>query len=173
MVPLLKAYDVKIIFNERNTGRQICDKKYKISLLKKCDRIVANSLFAANYVGRYTNIKVDVIKNGIVSKDVAKVEHQGFNIIVPARISKIKNQMIVVDAMLYLKDLDINFYFAGVVDDDSYYEEIVKRIKEQKLNDRINLCGEIANMDDMYSMMDLMILPSYEEGTPSVLYAIT
>lgn len=169
LVPMLNKKNVKVIFNERNTGRQICDKYYKVNLLKKCDKVIANSKYAAQYVENRTGIKVEVINNGIENNHVVKQKHYGFNILVPARVTRIKNQMVVIKALQYLKDVELKVYLAGGIGDEGYYEEMENEVKNLGLQEKVMFCGYVKDMARMYAITDLLILPSIEEGTPNVL----
>lgn len=169
LVPTFKKHGIKVVFNERNTGRQICDKKFKKALLQKCDRVVANSKYAAQYVKDRTGIDVTVINNGIEDKRVEKIEHSGFNILVPARITRVKNQMVAVRALQYINDLPLKVYLAGGVEDEEYCDELRAESDKLGIQDRIEFCGYVKNMMQMYATTDLVILPSFEEGTPNVL----
>lgn len=169
LVPIFKRYGIKTVFNERNTGRQICDKKFKKALLKKCDRVVANSKYAAQYVKNATGIDVAVINNGIEDKKLEKKEHSGFNVLIPARITRVKNQMVAVRALQYLNDIPVKIYLAGGVEDQGYFDELRTESEKLQILDKIEFCGYVKNMQQLYAMTDLVVLPSYEEGTPNVL----
>lgn len=159
LVPIFKRYGIKTVFNERNTGRQICDKKFKKALLKKCDRVVANSKYAAQYVKNATGIDVAVINNGIEDKKLEKKEHSGFNVLIPARITRVKNQMVAVRALQYALS---QLYSKPVTEDDDtldyiptqYIAEFVKRIgydgivfKSSLYNDENSVNVVIFNFD--------------------------
>lgn len=104
MVPLFNKYDIEAIYNERNTGRQVCDRWFKINLLRRCHKVVANSSFAANYIENRTGKRVEVLNNGIEISVIEKKPHENFNIVVPARITPIKNQMVVLKAINNVKN---------------------------------------------------------------------
>ena len=174
MVPLFNKYNVNTIFNERNTGRQICDMYFKRYLLSKCDKIICNSNYAADYVHARTGLGCEVYKNGIKIKNIDKEVHSDFNILVPARINRIKNQKVVAESMSLLKDIipnnrynRIHCYFAGACEDEEYLKKIKKIIDRDSLN--IHVIGYVSDMDKLYKKTDLIILPSFEEGTPNVL----
>lgn len=169
LVPVLKKKNIKVIFNERNTGRQICDKKFKIELLKRCDKVIANSSYAAQYIKDKTGIEVSVINNGIENKRLERKKHSGFNILVPARVTRIKNQMLIVKSLQYLNDIELNVYLAGSVEDEAYYCELKDEAKRLGVQKKVEFCGYIKDMTQIYSITNLLILPSFEEGTPNVL----
>ena len=174
MVPLFNQYGTKTLFNERNTGRQILDKFFKRYLLKKCSKIISNSKYASDYIQTKIGNNVEIYKNGIEIKTILKKSHYNFNIVVPARINKIKNQLIVVQSLLKLKSMLVNkeysriqCFFAGACEDEAYLKKIKEIIDKEQLN--IHIMGYVSDMDSLYGNADLIILPSYEEGTPNVL----
>lgn len=171
MVPLLGKHYVKTIFNERNTGRQICDRNYKRILLNKCTRVISNSQFAAEYITRCTGISVKVYNNGICSDLISLEKHDGFNILIPARINRIKNQMILIQSLKQLENegvsSDLCVTLAGDIDDSAYALELANEIKANHLNVRI--MGYVEKIKKLYAKSDLIVLPSLEEGTPNVI----
>lgn len=170
MVPLFNKYDIEAIYNERNTGRQVCDRWFKINLLRRCHKVVANSSFAANYIENRTGKRVEVLNNGIEISVIEKKPHENFNIVVPARITPIKNQMVVLKAINNVKNRNgINLFFTGAVSDKGYFQQLKLYVDEHGLKDNISFLGHVDGMENIYKIADLVILPSYEEGTPNVL----
>lgn len=174
MSDFFRKRKIKIIFNERNTGRQVCDNKLKIKCLQKCDKVVCNSIAAAEYIKKKAGIHTEVINNGINIRTIEKKAHEGFNIVVPARINGIKNQMVVVKAVKQLREYmpdceysKVKCLFAGTIEDEKYGAQLKAYISEEKLNAEI--IGYQKNIERIYEITDLLILPSYEEGTPNVL----
>ena len=170
MIPIFNKYNVKAIFNERNTGRQICDKKFKINLLKKCYKVISNSAYASQYINDKTGLDIEVFNNGIKFNDLELVKHEQFNIVVPARITPIKNQEVVIKALGTLKDIDgIALNLIGVIEDKYYAKKLDSIIFELQLQKNVNFMGYVNDISKIYSPADLIILTSYEEGTPNVL----
>lgn len=169
LVSYLNKSNIKCIFNERNTGRQICDKKYKISCLKKCYKVISNSDCAAQYIYEKGKINVEVFNNGITIENIEKRNHKGINIIVPARISKIKNQMLMLEAIQYLDFSNYNIIFVGG-GDEQYIIKMKKFLQEHNnSNYNITFVGFTDNIKEYYEIADIVVLPSFEEGTPNVL----
>lgn len=170
MVPLFSKYGVKTIFNERNTGRQVCDRKFKIKLLERCHKVVANSSFAANYIENRTGKSVEVFNNGIEISTIERKPHENFNIVVPARIIPIKNQLVVLKAINNLEERNgIKLIFAGAVRDRSYFQQLERYVEEHDIMDSVSFLGHVDVMERIYETADMVVLPSYEEGTPNVL----
>ena len=172
MTPLFCAHGVKVIFNERNTGRQICEKTYKRNLLKRCHKVVANSQYAANYVREKTGINVEVFHNAIEELELEPIPHDDVNILVPARLMHLKNQELVIRALALMTEpgkKNRKLLLAGNFEDLNYVRKLKGTVDELKLNDRVKFCGQVDDMASIYRITDLVILPSLEEGTPNVL----
>ena len=168
MTPLFLRKGIRVIFNERNTGHQLCDNFLKRKLIASCSKVVANSIEAAEWINRYTGKDVFVLNNGIIIDELIKQKNDTFTILVPARLSYIKNQKLVIDALLKMNDrTNIEVILAGAINDTVYYEEIKQIIEQNKLN--VKIFGYCENVKELYQRTDLVILPSYEEGTPNVL----
>ncbi len=89
------------------------------------------------------------------------------NIGVVANISRRKNVKLVIEALKYLPD-NFNINIAGKVVDNQYYEEVINYIKENNLESKVNILDYVKNMDEFYEMNDLIVLPSFYEGTSNV-----
>ena len=131
--------------------------------------MISNSSYAAQYIKDKTGIEVSVINNGIENKQLERKKHIGFNILVPARVTPIKNQMLIIKSLQYLNDIELNVYFAGSVEDEAYCCELKGEAKRLGIQEKVEFCGYIKDMTQIYSITDLLILPSFEEGTPNVL----
>lgn len=169
LTPFFNNNRVKVVFNERNTGRQICDSKMKRSLLKKCHKVIANSNYAAKYVQEKTGITVEVVKNGLMVDKIEKSNHSDFVILVPARLTPIKNQLVVLKALKTIGTSGVKAVFAGSVKNEAYYNELKGYVAKNGLEECVSFPGHVSNMKELYATTDLMILPSFEEGTPNVL----
>lgn len=77
--------------------------------------------------------------------------------------------MVAVRALQYLNDIPIKIYLAGGVEDQGYFDELQTESEKLQILDKIEFCGYVKNMQQLYAMTDLVVLPSYEEGTPNVL----
>ena len=170
-VPVCKAKGIKILFNERNPGIKMCNSAIKRKLLKMCNKVVANSKNAAVYMSTVLGIKVDCINNGILEKDLPRKvdEADDLFILVPARINPVKNQLVVLKAINELRDkIKVHCCFAGQIENQVYYNELLDYVKEKNMSDCVKFPGYVRNIEDLYAMTDIVILSSYEEGTPNV-----
>ena len=171
MVPILKRSGCRVIYNERNTGRQVTDKNFKIKLLKKCDTVIANSKAAAEYLEGVICKKVEVCNNGLIIEKPLKKKNKSktFQILLPGRINPIKNQLYVIEALSKLPEADYKLILAGGVEDSVYKNKIDQFIINNHLEDKVIQKGFVSDMKHEYEEADLVILPSIEEGTPNVL----
>lgn len=175
-VPLCKMLNCKVLFNERNPGIKMCNNVIKRKLLLYCDKIVANSLSASNYMTQTLKVKVECINNGIkmlsTSDEKTKVykSDEKIKILIPARVTPVKNQFVVLKAVKKLKNiLPLEVQFVGQVEDEKYNQKLVSYIKENDIREEVKFFGYTNSIQDYYNQADLVILSSYEEGTPNVL----
>jgi len=162
----------QFVYNERNSGESVSSPAWKRHLLKKCDNIAANSEYAADCLSRRLNRNVEVINNGTVfKKTINQPVHDGrIRILVPARISEIKNQEVVIEALALLKnEYDIIVHFAGTIEENKYYKKLQVLVEENRLQNHTEFLGYVEDIDKYYEEDDLLILPSLDEGTPNVI----
>lgn len=171
IIPLLKKKNRKIVLGER------CDGKYSDILTKqttkKADMVIANSRAATEYMRNNQYENVYCITNGIDLKSIDSKEKlfdkSKLLIFMPARVSDIKNQKQVIEAIKLIKDFTSSVIFAGEIQDKVYYEECKKLINKYNLNDNVKFIGVVDNVGDYYNKCDLVMLPSKFEGTPNVI----
>lgn len=174
-VPICKSQGCCVLFNERNPGIKMCNKLFKRKLLLMCDKIVANSKSASEYMTKTLRKNVECINNGIniIKPNIDQkcdIVRSKKIILIPARITPIKNQFIILKAALKLKKkLDFLIQFAGPIEDEEYYKKLECYIEKNSLKDYVEFLGYISSIQDYYENADLVILSSYEEGTPNVL----
>lgn len=170
--PWLKIHGCELIYNERNPGEKVCNSIWKRYLLNHCKNVVCNSKYASVYMSRKLNRPVEVINNGICPLNFFNVPSADnvFRIIVPARVSSVKNQKVLIKAINLVKN-NISIYatFAGVIEDENYYEQLMNYIEKNKLNEYVDFIGFTTEIYKYYRSSDLLVLPSLEEGTPNVL----
>ena len=118
-------------------------------------------------------LDTDCFSPGSPERDLAEQYPQckgKMTFLVPARISKQKNQKILVSVSKELIAGGVNnfcFILAGN-DSGAYAEELKKSIELEGLIDYFVLAGTVGNMPEMYKMSDFTVLPSIAEGFPNV-----
>lgn len=173
LLPWAKMLGCQMIYNERNPGIKICNSVWKRTLLKKCEKLVCNSQFASKHMQNALRRDVEVINNGIKEMDLKshfEKANDTYTIIVPARISEVKNQKIIVKAVKELrKKIPVKVIFAGIAEDNDYYNFLVSYVKEHNLEEYIAFIGYTQEIHKYYESCDMLLLASFEEGTPNVL----
>ncbi|WOE28757.1 glycosyltransferase family 4 protein [Acinetobacter towneri] len=90
---------------------------------------------------------VDVDKNNTFN---IKVDRK--YIFYPARITEWKRQDLAIDLLNGLSDKNIKLFFAGKVIDKTYYNLLIDKINEFKLNDRVFFLGELNHKETQDTM---------------------
>jgi len=169
LYPIIRAFGYKILYSERNDG--VHRFKYLYNIIEKCDIVTTNSIEAKEVIGKYVRKKpIHVINNGIIipqSQQKKHIAHNPLRVLVPARIHSLKNQKIVIEALMDV--LGVEVHFAGAIDDVDYYEVLKGMIVHQNVEKKFLFDGFVNNMSDYYNNFDVVILPSLSEGTPNVL----
>jgi GalNAc-alpha-(1->4)-GalNAc-alpha-(1->3)-diNAcBac-PP-undecaprenol alpha-1,4-N-acetyl-D-galactosaminyltransferase len=167
---LFKLFGKRVIYSERNSGKETLGSFFNKFNLKKADIVCANSLPAKKYIEDNSDINVQLIYNGIKVKDIVETKQKSegeFNILVPARISKVKNIKTIVES-LTLIDCKYKVWLCGAVEEQHYCEEVKEYIKKNNL-ENIVFTGYTNNILDYYKKADLVILASFSEGMPNVI----
>ncbi|MEJ0062986.1 MAG: glycosyltransferase family 4 protein [Alphaproteobacteria bacterium] len=86
-------------------------------------------------------------------------------ILMPARLSRIKGHMVLIEALhnVTLRDPGSNFLAVIIGDDqgrNAYVQEIIEAIKTCRLEARVKLAGHCHDMPAAYAAADLVIAPS-------------
>lgn len=84
-----------------------------------------------------------------------------------ARFRELKNHYFMIKVMEELKNINDDFlcFFAG---DGLLKSEIETLVKEKNLTKNVKFLGFREDIDNLFAMMDIFILPSFNEGLPTV-----
>lgn len=169
-VPFIRALGIRVIYSERVDAAEIAENSYYQRCLKLCSCIMANSKYAKKKLETLTGKKVVLIRNGkpAVSEISIKKEHKIRRILVPARIAPPKNQILPLYYLKECNDFRGKIIFAGFVEDRSYYSKLKQFVSKNGLQDRVEFPGYIKDINKEYEKADLILLPSFAEGTPNV-----
>jgi len=168
--------------------------KFKLekNVLKKADGIIAISRTLKENIVKDLNIdssKIKVIPNGVDTNlyspsiecsEIKKKYSPNYELLIlcVGRVSMIKNQRALVKAVPeILKTFpNVNFLFAGPIDDKEYFQDISHFIDNHNLKKKVFFTGDSSN-DDMlkyFSASDVFVLPSFIEGfSLSILEALS
>lgn len=130
------------------------------------DKIIANSKATGNSLKIDKN-KLEVVYNAIEEKkvDLIKGDRKIHNAIgMAGRINRWKGQKLFVDAasIVHNKYPNLKFYIAGDVykGEENIKAELVEHIKQLGLSDTVILLGQVNDMSQFYSNIDIFVLPS-------------
>lgn len=83
-----------------------------------------------------------------------------------------KGQHVAIDAVATLmseRKLPVRLRLYGEVEDAAYRQRIGEQIVRLKLEPLVEFCGSVANRDEIYSGIDILVLASFDEAFPRVL----
>jgi len=139
---------------------------------QKLTGIITVSNYTKNYLLKYypeTEVKIRVITNGI---DLAKhrlldkkPENKTKEILFVGAVKERKGVLQAIEACRYYRDHfsgQFIYNIVGAYKDNGYSQELFKKIKEYKLDDKIFLRGRITDkeLEDYYIKADLFLMPS-------------
>lgn len=174
-IPFFFFLKIKVLYSERNSG-EIFKKHWLYRFFFRLFKptVTCNSNVAKEILEKSIGFSVKKINNivDIPQSNRARKNKDAsvLNILVSARLSPEKNQLVVVDAFEALnigKKIVINF--AGNIQDESYAALVREKIrKNSNVNISYNFLGYVKDVDSLYASCDCVILPSLTEGTPNV-----
>lgn len=145
---------------------------------KHLDYCFACSTEAGKYM--FKNKDFTLIKNGIISSNFKfssvkreeiryqlKCDEKTVVIGHIGRMEKQKNQSFLIDIFKDYNDINPNSKLV-IVGDGHLKEELISKISNFGLMDKIILTGVVPNCNDYYSAFDIFLLPSLFEGLPVV-----
>jgi len=157
-------------------------KKHYNSVMTKADKIIAISDFIATHIHKNYGVAVEKIRTiprgiDLDTFDIAKVTgarqeklrkiwgiDKGQKVVfLPARLSPIKGQKILIDAMslLPVSMEDVVIVIAGDAQGRNDYKQMLHRaIAEGKLQERVKIVPPCEDMPAAYSLASLVIAPS-------------
>ena len=114
--------------------------------------------------------KLFMISNGIkYIEQPAKTRHSEFNILLTGRITEAKAQIDAVNAIALIKPLErnIKLYLAGKTGndlDEQYKKKVEELINEKQLQNSVSFLGEVDDMGDLRSKMDIELVCAPNEA---------
>ena len=170
MVPVFKSMGIRVLYSERVSAEEIYTDGELQKLARQCDVITSNSAVAAQRIEDSIQQKVLFIRNGRdeVKRITSKRPDSITRILVPAAIDTRKNQLLVLRFINENKDKDYVCRFVGRISDRNYLAQIKACISENGLDEKAQIMGFTEDMQSQYEWADIVILPSFSEGTPNV-----
>lgn len=170
VAPAMRILGMRVVYSERIDAAGIMASCYYQRCLKFCNCIFANSRYAKEKLEELTGRKVGLIRNGkpVVPQLPVKKNREIRRILVPARISPDKNQLLILHYLKKYPDFKKRIIFAGFVLDKTYQNKMKQFVSRNNLYDQVEFFGYLDNMEEEYKKADLIVLPSLAEGTPNV-----
>lgn len=170
LAPVLRSFGIHVIYSERGAAEDVIKNSSWGKCLRYCNKITANSEYAQKKLEEFTETKVGLIRNGkpIVRQLPMRENREICRILVPARIVPIKNQMLMLRYLKEYPEYTGKVIFAGEVEDKIYQRKLSGFVNRNNLSDRVQFIGYVENMLEEYEKADLVVLPSWAEGTPNV-----
>lgn len=187
---LLKHSNTRTVFTLHNATWSLLNKSKsiktkcilfrEIDCLKKVDMIIAlNDVTKDNLIKslKLDPNKIEVIPNGIDtdyfrSENFQKIvkKNEEITILYVARISREKNQILLLDALAKLINeyYCIKCFFVGPIVDKLYYNELKNFALSHNLNANVSFTGSISSTKllELYAISDIYVHPSLAEGSP-------
>ncbi len=177
-----KITKIKFItsFHGVYSGKSKIKKLYN-SVMLRGDKIIAVSNFIKNHIRENYNFKdeakIQVIHRGvdiekfniknINAKNTANYKKQISNstkdkiIVMPARITDWKGQLILLEASLKIEHKNFKIVFVGKFQKtSSYYLSLLDFIKKYHLEDKIIFFEEVTDIINFYALADLIVSPT-------------
>ena len=141
-----------LIFSQDNDAISTCKKVYTIS------HNVSGRLL------KFNNIDAGVLYPPPRSMENFYHEEYGDYFFFPSRITPMKRQELVIEALAYCSP-SVRVVFAGAADDDNYLEQLKQRAAELKVTENITWLGHITDEEKLeyYARCLMVIFPAYDE----------
>ncbi len=140
--------------------------------MKYADGVFCVSLHDKKEVGRVRKKNVYYVSTAVDTK-LFKIRHRKRNKVVVgeiARINKVKNQeaLVLAAAEVVKKHKNIEFVLAGIEEDKNYLKHLRKLISNLGLSSHFKIYTNVdkSKIYDIYSAIDIYVLPSLFEGEP-------
>jgi glycosyltransferase involved in cell wall biosynthesis len=162
-------------------GAEHSIKRFYNSVMLRGKRIIAISNFILKHIEtryRCNTDRISVIHRGVDLKyfdpelvdkkrvnDVKKILNTPLNgkiILMPARVTRLKGHLYMLEALKYLKDQDFTFLIVGTTTDKhyEYKKEIERTIIAYGLKDKVSIHAAITDVPALYSLSDIVVCPT-------------
>ena len=169
----------KLIVSERNNNIDLTLRdRIQFNLYRLADAIVPNSNSQGHFISRnfkFLASKIFPIINFVDLKRFAPVAglkgSDVLSFITVARYTSQKNVLTFLEVVKKVKDAKLNVrfdWYGSKVYDKSYYSLVEEKFKMLDLADYMTLHGPCHKIESLYQQSDVMCLPSLYEGYPNV-----
>ncbi len=134
------------------------------SAIPRCKGIYTISHNVSARLKQYNKIDSDVLYPPPRAMDRFRVDSYGDYFFFPSRITPIKRQELVVEALAHVPE-PVKVVFAGEPDSPQYMERLGRRVKELGVQDKVEWRGRISEEEkfDLYANALMVIFPPVDE----------
>ena len=92
-------------------------------------------------------------------------------LITVGRIEPVKGYDLLVDIaeLVFQSNPEWSWDIYGDVENEKYFRQVLKKIEEKGLSEKVHFCGHSKNLHEVFSQYAMYIMTSYHEGLPMVL----
>lgn len=139
----------------------------KFLIKKFCTKRIGVSKHAAESI--YHEMKYDIIYNCVPFHSLNKIskkKHENLNFIQIGYFNDNKNQLFSLEIInkLISKHIKCHLFLIGFSNEEKYYEKMLEYIKEHSLYEHVTILPQNYKKEDLYPIVDFMLLPSIREG---------
>lgn len=159
-------------FMEEDLDLRLINYRHKISIVNNASRIIAISEAVKKKYEPLLKAKISVVHNGIDNSDYCLRQGQiltegKLSIVIVGRIFAKKGQLDAIKALEQLfkeRHLPYQLNIVGYTYDKDYLKQIKEYIINQGAQDRVKFWGQIDNVSDILSQMDILLMASVKEA---------
>lgn len=158
-------------FLEDDLNMKFVSNKFAYRIINKGRKAVAISNSIYNKYKEELKIPIEVINDGLPIENYyvnrKKNGSDVINVVLYGRITPGKGQLFYVKGIkkaLPLIGRKCHFYYAGTVENQKYFSNVEKEIRDSGLSDKISYLGEIKDVKAMLSSMHISCVCSKREG---------
>ena len=157
-------------FMEEDLNISFYNKRYSLTILNRANCCIAISHSIYEKWSNILNLPLIVVNDGVPVNNYyveEKKRHNKINVLLYGRIVTGKGQDFYIKGAIKALESIVTaceFYFAGKIEDQEYYQKCCCLIKESSFEHKIHYIGEIANIKELLSRTDLVCVCSKMEG---------
>lgn len=172
-----------LIVSERNTTQVLNrSERLRFGLFRLADAIVPNSRSQARFIkehfpalARKTSVITNMVDLECFSPDPknndASASKRPVRVLTTARLMRQKNILNYLEAVKMVVSQNPNVvyeWYGSRGGDEAYVEEVLAKVKQLGLEDRVAFNDPVKNVAELYRSADIFCLPSAYEGFPNV-----
>ncbi len=168
---LWKKMDAKACYwNQRDEGRGFLGRPFELKALANCISIISNSIEGVQFLTRYTNRQISIIRNGveIPSRQVDTIEViDEFKVVMVANLHYYKDHMTLLKAWKLFMEQSPKARLILVGKEGDAYQELVEYVADHQLYGSVDFVGLVDQVSTILASCHLGVFSSDTEGVPN------